>query len=70
MALCMFIALCVFIAWYSVRLRSTLLTHYTTSVYFNCTTEERFFDFKHKQNVSAFPKASRPSPVPNQYTMQ
>jgi hypothetical protein len=66
----MFIALYVFIVWYSVRLGSTLLTHYTTSVYFDCTTEERFFDFKHEQNVSALPKASRPSLVPNQYPVQ
>jgi hypothetical protein len=66
----MFIALYVFTAWYSVRLGSALLTHCTTSVYFDCATEERFFDFKQKQNVSALPKASRPSLGPTQYPVQ
>jgi hypothetical protein len=36
------------------RQGTTLLTRYKKSVYFDYTTEERFFDFKQEQDVSAF----------------
>lgn len=49
---------------------TTLLTRYKKSVYFDYTTEESFFDFKQEQDVSAFPKSSRPSVGPTQSPVQ